>query len=435
MNETEHVVFVSQMYPPEKGGNASRIRDTATRLQNGDWEVSVLCPHPSYPPGAFDRNWRLSETETVDGVSVHRLWTWQPTVEDPGMIRRLPYYLLFGIHAMVWLLLNVRRYDVVVTSTPPISTGAPGLFASALGKPWLVDVRDLWIDASISLGYLKAGSAIERLSRRFQRLVLGTADRIAVTTETLGRELQTQYGGSLREKQLVVPNGVDTERFEPDTELSGDPPTGDVPASGNEQRLSTDGTGLASRTSVPNAGRATIVYTGNLGSAQDLGVCIRSLPHLEDQTAVLQLVGDGDTASNLREVAREAGVSDRVEFVGTVPRADVPMYLNEATIGVAPLKTGEALAYAMPTKVYEYLACGLPVVVTGQGEIERFVTESGGGVHATNDPEAVARRIDRLLADDGLRQRMGRQGREHVVERYDRTAIADRLSAELHRLV
>ncbi|MEF8801946.1 glycosyltransferase family 4 protein [Natronomonas sp.] len=436
MTEKRRVVFVSQMYPPEKGGNASRIHDTATQLQNGDWNVSVLCPPPSYPPGEFDRSWQRSRTEVVDGVSVHRLWSWQPAVENPGMARRLPYYLLFGIHAMVWLLLNVRKYDVVVTSTPPISTGAPGLLAAVLGKPWLVDVRDLWIDASISLGYLEAGGAVERLSRRFQRLVLHTADAISVTTQTLGREIQDQYGDSLGEKQLVIPNGVDTERFELERETQPGGVLAGEATSKEPQGTSRDSPGVASRESATDGGqKPTIVYTGNLGTAQDLEACIRSLTHLEHQDAVLRLVGGGDMESELRELARELGVAERVDFVGTVPRTDVPTYLHEATVGVAPLKDGEALAYAMPTKVYEYLACGLPTVVTGNGEIERFIDESGAGLHAANDPKSVAERLDRLLADEGLRDRMGRQGRDHVVTHYDRRAIADELSEKLHQLV
>ncbi|WP_336135439.1 glycosyltransferase family 4 protein [Natronomonas amylolytica] len=436
MTEKRRVVFVSQMYPPEKGGNASRIHDTATQLQDGDWNVSVLCPPPSYPPGEFDRSWQRSRTEVVDGVSVHRLWSWQPAVENPGMARRLPYYLLFGIHAMVWLLLNVRKYDAVVTSTPPISTGAPGLLAALLGKPWLVDVRDLWIDASISLGYLEAGSPVERVSRRFQRLVLHTADAISVTTETLGREIQNQYGDSLGEKQLVIPNGVDTGQFEFERETHSGGVLAGGATSSELGETSEDNAGVAPRESATDGGRKpTLVYTGNLGTAQDLEVCIRALPHLEHQDAVLRLVGSGDMESKLRELARELGVAERVDFVGTVPRTAVPTYLNEATVGVAPLKNGEALAYAMPTKVYEYLACGLPTVVTGTGEIERFIDESGGGFHAANDPESVAERIDRLLADEALRNRMGRQGRDHVVRHYDRRAIADELREKLHRLV
>ncbi len=428
----KRVVFVSQTFPPEKGGNASRIHDMATNVQAGEWSVTVLSPPPCYPPGEFDRSWRRSRTDDVDGVSVVRLWTWQPTTENPGMKRRLPYYLLFGIHATLWLLWNFRQYDVVVTSTPPISTGAPGLVVAALGKPWLVDVRDLWIDASISLGYLQPGSALERVSRRFQRGVFHASDRIAITTETIGEKLLAQYGTELGEKLIVIPNGVDTDRFRP-----ADSPSLDV-ASGDEvgELRMRDGDVLASNgRDRTGDDRPVIVYAGNLGSAQDLEACVRAMTHLDHEDAVLRLVGKGDLESELRRLTRELGVEDRVEFGGLIPREEVPQLLADATIGVAPLRSTETLSYAMPTKVYEYMACGLPTVVTGRGEIERFVVDSGGGVHADNDPERIAERFDELLGDEERRRQLGRQGREHVVERYDRGAIAARLSAELSGLL
>ncbi|WP_138004393.1 glycosyltransferase family 4 protein [Halalkalirubrum salinum] len=414
-----HVVFISQMYPPEKGGNASRIHDTARNLQEHGWSVTVVTPPPSYPPGEFAPTWRRTDTEVRDGVIVHRLWTWQPRTENPGMARRLPYYLLFGIHVMWWLLWNARRHDVVVTSTPPISTGAPGLVGSILGVPWIVDVRDLWIDASISLGYLRAGSRIERLSRRFQQKVLETADRISVTTPATAATIRDRYGESLGEKTLVLPNGVDTEQFQPAPESDGGTAVVDATDPADGSKVTATGE------------RPVIVYTGNLGAAQDLESCIRAMAHLSRDDAVLRLVGSGDLESRLRALTDELGLEDCVEFAGTVDRAAIPHILATATIGIAPLADTEELAYAMPTKVYEYLACGLPTVTTGRGELKEFIKSSGGGIHVDNDPVAIARAFDDLLADDARRARMGTAGRQHVVEQYDRSAIAGQLAAEL----
>jgi glycosyltransferase involved in cell wall biosynthesis len=113
----------------------------------------------------------------------------------------------------------------------------------------------------------------------------------------------------------------------------------------------------------------------------------------------------------------------------------VPGILNDATVGVAPLDDSAALSYAMPTKSYEYLACGLPTVVTGRGEIERFAERSGGAVHVDNDPAAVAAVFDDLLSDRRRRERMARRGRAYVVEHHDRRALAERLGEELSALV
>lgn len=436
MTDDGRVVFVSQSFPPEKGGNASRIHDTVRHLGEKGWEPIVLSPPPCYPPGEFDRSWRRSTKDTVGGIEVHRLWTWQPQTEDPGIINRLCYYLLFGIHAMCWLLFHRQQYDIVVTSTPPISTGAPGLFASLIGKPWIVDVRDLWIDASISLGYLDAGSPIERVSRRFQRRVLHTADRITVTTDGIGDALAETYGGSLRAKIVVIPNGVDIDRFQEELHRQNAPSTKSeitVTTTGSTDQ-SDQAVDLSQTNGESNRSQPLVIYTGNLGAAQDLESCLRAIPHLSDDVR-FRLVGSGDRESHLRQLAADLGVTDRVEFTGVVPREAVPGLLSEATIGLAPIESSDELAYALPTKLYEYMACGLPAVVTGTGEIERFVDDSGGGVHADNDPKQIAEQIDELLADERKRQQLAEQGRQYVTARCDRAAIATHLSDEFSQLI
>jgi len=427
------VVFVSQRFPPDKGGNAARIHDITTNLDE-EWDVTVLAPPPSYPPGEFERSWRRKQTESLDGVTVHRLWSWQPQTEDPGMAHRLAYYILFGIQAMCWMLWHVREYDCVVTTTPPISTGAPSLLATILGKPWVVDVRDRWIDASISLGYLDAESPITRLSRRFQQFVLHAADRIAVTTDSLGDSLAQTYGQSLAEKTIIVPNGVDVQRFQPpDAEFeTAEPPSADAVPERSPNARDARRRQLAATT---DGERATIIYTGNLGSAQALDSCIRAMTYLPAEEVMLRLVGSGDRESHLRELTTELGVEDRVEFYGVVPREEIPELLGDATIGIAPLQDSEEFAYAMPTKLYEYMASGLPSVVTGCGEIERFIADEQCGLHADNDPEAIAAALQRLLSDDSLRRRFGANGRECVEQAYDRGAIAANFADELAAVI
>ncbi|MFC4542235.1 glycosyltransferase family 4 protein [Halosolutus amylolyticus] len=388
------VVIVTQNFPPDKLGNASRIHDNGKQLVETGWDVTVLCPPASFPFGQFDRSWTRTETQSVDGITVRRLWTWQPETEDPGFLSRLAYYLFFAVHAMVWLLFARRKFDVIVTSSPPVFTGIAGLpFALASRPPVVADVRDLWIDAAVSLDFIRENGVFERLSRRYERLFLQSVDQITVTTSVLESRLTALYGID-PERVHHIPNGVNTSRFTPSE-------TPDGPA---------------------------IVYTGNVGYAQDLESCVRAMTQLESTDAVLKIVGDGDRRAALEELVERKDLEDRVEFTGLLPRDRIPKLLDDAMIGVAPLKSTDALEYAVPTKAYEYMACALPVIATGTGEIESLLDRSGGGVVVDNDPAAIATEIDRLLSDDGEREAMGERGREHVVRRYDRGAITRRLS-------
>jgi len=386
--------MVSQHFPPDKSGNASRVHDTAKHLSTEGWDVTVLAPPPTFPHGQFEQSWNRKRTRKQDGVTVHNLWAWQPTAEDPGFISRMAYYLLFPLHALLWLLIHYRDVDAIITSSPPIFTGIAGLLFGLVGRtPWIVDVRDLWIDASIGLGFIEEGGLAEQLSRRYEKQVLSMADRITVTTSVLGDRLADRYDLD-SDKIVHLPNGVDTDTFEP-----------------------------SDSTSEP-----TIVYTGNVGHAQDLASCILAMSLLEHSDITLKIVGDGDIKNDLEELTWKEGLEETVEFIGLVPREEIPGILDKAMIGIAPLKSDETLEYAIPTKAYEYMSFELPVVATGVGEIETLINQSNGGVFVENDPEQLADVFESLLNNQEDRETLGDAGRKHMIEHYDRSVVAHRLS-------
>lgn len=136
--------------------------------------MTILAPPSGIPRGQFGRTWRRKTTRTVGDVTIHRLWAWKPTTENSSFPSRMAYYLLFPLHALVWLLFNYRSYNAIVTSLPPIFTGLAGLPFGVIGrKPLVVDVRDLWIDALItdSGGGVFLEEDPERLADTFETLL------------------------------------------------------------------------------------------------------------------------------------------------------------------------------------------------------------------------------------------------------------------------
>lgn len=396
----KQVCIVSQHFPPEKSGNASRIYDTAVHLAKLGIDVTVLAPHPTFPTGAFPRTWKRSDVQNIDGVRVVRLWTWQPGSGDPGFVTRMAYYLLFPLHAALWLLMHRKQFDVLVTSAPPLFTGIPGYVLKRTSKVrWILDIRDLWIDASISLGFLREGSLYERMSRRFEQMCLARADLIGVTTEELGRRIASRY--TVTAPMELMPNGVNTEFFRP--------------ASSPKKRQ--------------------IVYAGNVGHAQDLDKVALAVKSMNgNYNLKLLIVGDGDTRESLERLVKAENLTDSVIFAGTLPREKIPQLLSESLVGVAPLKRLANLEYAAPTKAYEYMACGIPFLGCGNGEIAHLAEDSGAGVIAGNTPEAIAATLSSLLDDPGKMEEMGRRGREYVAEHYDRKAVALKLKQHIERM-
>ncbi len=396
----KRVCIISQHFPPEKSGNASRIYDTAVHLARLGVDVTVLAPHPTFPTGSFPRTWRRIWKGEVDGVRVVRLWTWQPGSGDPGFVSRMAYYLLFPLHALLWLCSPRNRFDVIITSAPPLFTGIPGYVLRRRSKAkWILDIRDLWIDASVSLGFIREGSIYEKMSRKFEAMCLARADLVGVTTEELARKITSRY--TVTASIELMPNGVNTEIFRPTN-------------TGKKQQ---------------------IIYAGNVGHAQDLdkvALAIKSMNGAHNLKFLV--VGDGDTREDLERLVEAENLTDSVIFTGVLSRDEIPGLLSESLVGVAPLKRLKTLEYAAPTKAYEYMACGIPFIGCGSGEIANLAKESGAGVIADNTPEAIAATLSSLLDDPERMEEMGRRGREYVAENYDRRAVALKLKQQIERI-
>ncbi|MCX6701335.1 MAG: glycosyltransferase family 4 protein [Methanomicrobiales archaeon] len=390
MEQKRSILIVSQHFPPERSGNASRIYDMALNLTKLGVDIHVLSPFPSFPTGTFSRTWKLSSESTIDGINLTNLWTWQPLAKDPGFVSRMGYYLLFPLHASFWILFHGKKYDLIITSSPPLFTHMPGLLAKKItGKKWIMDIRDLWIEASISLGFLKKGSIFEKITRIFERDCLISSDAIGVTTQELGRRLSNDL--EVQKKIHHIPNGVDTDYFYPHVLVKKD----------------------------------QIVYAGNIGYAQDLDLVIRAV-QLINQHRHLEFIiaGGGDTKSDLERLVDSLGLQEIVYFPGIFSRQEIPRLFSESLLGVAPLKKIQSLEYAAPTKVYEYMSCCIPFVGCGAGEIQDIADRSGAGVIAENSPEALAEAILRLVNNPTKCNTMGESGRKFVEQGYTRKAIA-----------
>ena len=395
------ILMVTQNFPPDIFGNASRIYDLSRNLVKLGAVVTVLSPHPTFPFGSFKRKWKLHSHRAIDGIENINIFAWQPTNSSPSFMSRMGYYLTFPFHAVLWALIKRKEYDVIVTTAPPIFTGITGYFVKKItGKKWFLDVRDLWIDASISLGFIKKNSYFEKLSRKYEAFWYGICDEIMVTSEEIKTSIMETYDISPG-KIKVISNGVDTKAFKP-----------------------------------LNVKKNRIIYSGLLGTAQDLEKVILAVKKINEHISLeFYLVGDGDKRGDLEKLVRKERLEDKVIFTGLLAREDLPGLIAESCIGIVPLKKLQSLQYAIPTKAYEYMSCGIPFVGTGKGEIEHLAEESKAGLVADNSVDSIYEKIVYLLENEKLREEMGQNGRAFVEKYNDRKKIAEKLLQSIEKVV
>lgn len=123
------------------------------------------------------------------------------------------------------------------------------------------------------------------------------------------------------------------------------------------------------------------------------------------------------TESLIRERMRELGLEESVELRGRIDHRKMADAIAQARIGICPLRPIPKFLHNVPVKVWEYWACGLPVIATDLPPIRPFFRNSAGLLVVPDDPAALASAIDSLLENPDEAERMGARGRQAIVER------------------
>jgi glycosyltransferase involved in cell wall biosynthesis len=167
-----------------------------------------------------------------------------------------------------------------------------------------------------------------------------------------------------------------------------------------------------------------VLYAGLHGLAQGLGQILDAAESLRDEKGFrFLLVGDGPEKRLLMRRAEQQNIAN-VEFVNPVPADEIPALLTTADVLLVPL--GFNLTGAVPSKLYEAMAIGRPLVLVANGEAADIVRQHKVGITVTpGDLNGLTDALRRLRAEPALRQQFGDNGRKVAVRHYDRKKIAD----------
>lgn len=311
------------------------------------------------------------------------------------------------IRGALWALYLVRRHRVEllhVRSYVPAVMALPVRWF--LGCRLLFDIRGFWVDERVEGGLWRKGF-VYRTAKRIERLLYRNADAIVSLTEAGKLAIQDFSGVSCRGVPIaVIPTCVDTDRFAPRK-----------PDQGLIERLGYEG-------------KMVFTYVGSVGTwyAMDelldfFAIVLREIP----MAAFLLIVRR--PLEILRGSLEHKGLSAVTTIVSSVPSGEIPNWLSISHIGVAFYRRGISNIARFPTKIGEYLASGLPVVVSGGvGDCDRILEGEriGVSVREFSEPEyrRAASALRELLQDGSLADRCRRVALRRLsvaegVKRYD----------------
>jgi len=372
-------VASDQVVPGRTGGSV-HVLEVARGLAARGHEVHAVVHRDRGAPDREDR----------DGVHWHRI-AWRP----PHRLFR------FRARRAVEAVAEAARAEVVIERY--YNFGGEGILAAAgRGIPSLLEVNSPIVDHPGSLkGFVDALSVVRPLRRWRERLCRQASALVAPLPEIVP--------AFARAKTETVTWGANVSVFSP--------------ARRSEAARRELG--------IPD-GAVAVAFSGSFRpwhGAPVLEAAARRLRHRRD---IFFLLVGGPRRGEARGY--------RGRLVGTVPYDRMPEVLASADVGVAPYDTARLRQlrlgfYWSPLKIFEYMASGLPVITIARPPLHEIVRAGQEGVHVREaDPVDLARAIESLADDAEARARMGRSGRERVVERYSWGRHCEQLEGVLRRI-
>ncbi len=398
------ILILSMWYYPEP---VNKPHDLASELARRGHQVTVITGYPNYPQGKLYDGYDIQacRRETICGVRVFRVAHF--VNRSHSAIKRVLSYLSFSMAAFVAGIAFANKPDIIWT----YQLGLPGLLLSTFKrKPWVHEVQDLWPEWAEQAMSGLTGTLSHMLATQ-ERLIYKRAHCLITISKGLKNALLNK--GVPESRIQVIPNWANERYLQPE---SRSPVLGDL-------------TGLN--------GRFNIIYAGNVGTAQRLGVILEAAQLLQDLPEVqFVVIGDGVERAKLEQRARSLRL-ENVRFLGICPPDELSHYYAFADVLFLSLGSSPVYQVTIPSKTYSYLASGRPILAAASGEVAELIREIGAGkVCPPEDPQALAKAVRELYAmPSAQREAMGTAGRSAFLKRYTCRSIVDRYQALFEQMI
>jgi len=354
------IAIVSQYFETPEDPGISLLCSMAEHFAGEGHDVTVIC-------GRFIRMGRRKAQRlerTASGYTVRR--TWSGSDRSRNIVSRIISFAAFSISSIA-ALVRLGRCDVIYASSPPIFPTFPALlWARVSGAKFIAEICDLWPESVVALGVIRAPAVIA-IASCMERFLYRHSDGIVALTRGIA--------GTISEKHhpkapLLVARGAKSPEL---------------------YALS-----RSNRSDVRRVrgweGKRVAIFAGTIGYAQDVDALLDAVALLSNHEDLrIVLVGDGVFGPKARAAAERL---PNLDVLPPLAKADMVPLLVASDIGLCTLSNVPLFAGAVPTKLLDYLAAGLPVVAPDFEEVSGIITEqSAGRLYRAGDAQSLARAI------------------------------------------
>lgn len=349
------ILFFSDHFYPEPSAPAAHVYERAAMWVKSGHSVTVVTAAPNFPEGkvlpGYRNSWR--HVESLAGIRVVRVKTYM--ARNEGFFLRTLDYLSYMVSSFLLSFLEPRP-DVIVSTSPHLFVAISGVLHARLRRvPHVFELRDLW-PATIAANTGVRRGLVYRTLEAIELWLYRRSARIMAFTESYRQDLARR--GIPQDRIDVVINGANLDMFRP---------------------AETRDTSVQQEFGLQ--GKFVVGYVGTLGLSQGLENVVEAASLVEASNVVFFFVGVGAARDHLQQEVARRGLKN-VVFAPRQRKEDVPRFWSVCDVSLVHLKDDPVFATVIPSKIFESMAMGLPMVFCGPaGEGSVIVLRHEAGIH------------------------------------------------------
>ncbi len=365
-------------------------------------KICLVCPY-AYPEkgAAIVRVSSFSDYFISKGNQVIIFAPMRGGLKSDGDIVR--YDGIMGLLELLWK----TDFDVLMGTSPPIThTFFSMLICKLKGKKFVLDSKDIFTQTAAKLKTAREKMIKFQIYALMEMVAHKYSDKIFVLDSTIGKWLEKRY--SIPEnKILVAQNGVDTKMVYLDL---------------------TEGKKIREKLGIRKNSRV-LIYLGGLGDERYLDFLQESAEIIKKNSAIILFVIASDETplakkriAEIESLVGQLGLENNFRLVKNVPHGEVYRYLSAADVGIDFWEEFEL--FAVPVKILEYMACGLPVLVKtpkNNESFQKFFSRNNAGF-ASNNWKELLQNLDMILKNFGPFKFKAKKNADLIKTKYTREA-------------
>jgi len=404
------ILILTQYFPPETGAPQNRLHSLAGYISDLGAEVTILTAMPNYPKmEIFDEykgKWYKKEVD--NRITIYRSWIF--VKKSKRVIARLLNYFSFVFSSIIVGLIKVKKHDIIICESPPLFLGISALILKWMkGSKLVFNVSDLWPESAEKLDIV-TNKTLLGISYKLESFIYRHSELVSGQTQGIVKSINQRFTNL---NTYWLPNGIDFNQY-------------NIDANGENFRKEN------------NCGSTDFVlmYAGIIGHAQGLDVILDCAKILEnDKQIKFLIIGDGPERSRLVERKTDMRL-DNLNFVGNIPRTSMSEAVAACDAYIVPLKKNDLFLGAIPSKLFEPLAMGKPILLGVNGEArELFITHGKAGLFfEPENANDLSAKICEMILNESNSEQMGLNGKKYVAENFNRKNLAKLFFEKLNTL-